>query len=60
MNQSQNNLLDYKRYEATSGGLYTQGVPAGTVVRTTSGTSGMSIMLMGALVLGAVLLLKKA
>lgn len=53
-NQSQQNMLDYKRYEATNGGLYQQGSAAGVKVGkngTTVGISNGMLLLVGAVVL---------
>lgn len=41
----QKNLLDYKRYEATSGGLYRQGVPGSMPAQAVAGNSNFLMML---------------
>lgn len=53
-------FLDYQRYEATSGGLYQQGLPAGPYRATGAvAVSGNNNMLMILLIVGAVLILRK-
>ena len=49
------NMLDYKRYEATQGGLYAQGRPT-VFANSATGGSG-SLLVMAALVIGVVILL---
>lgn len=55
-----NQMLDYRRYEATNGGVYAQGRPAGQMAATgrvqVSGNSNMLLLL---LIGGAFLLLNK-
>lgn len=53
--QQQAQLLDYKRFEATNGGLYRQGQPAGVAAAATGGTS--NLMVFAAIGLVAVILL---
>lgn len=58
--QRNNQFLDYQRFEATQGGLYRQGVPAGQMrANGAVQVSGNNNMLMILLVVGAVLLLRK-
>lgn len=51
--------LDYKRYEATQGGLYVQGRPAGVVTAKTSGLNSGVLLVAGAIVLALVLIPRK-
>lgn len=58
-NKRNNQFLDYQRYEANQGGVFTQGRPVGgtraTVTAQASGNPTMLILLIG----GALLLLRK-
>lgn len=54
--QNYKNMLDYKRYEATQGGLYMQGRPT-VFSQAANGGSG-SLVILAAIVIGAVVLLQ--
>lgn len=53
--QNYKNMLDYKRYEATNGGLYAQGRP--TVFANAANGGAGSLVVMAAMVIGVVMLL---
>ncbi|MYM39656.1 hypothetical protein [Duganella qianjiadongensis] len=57
-NKRNNQFLDYQRYEATQGGVFTQGRPVGTRATVTAQASGNPTMLI-LLIGGALLLLRK-
>lgn len=46
----QKNALDYKRYEATNGGLYQHGQNASVAAGATGGASNLTVLLIGAAV----------
>ncbi len=56
-NQQQQNLLDYKRYEATNAGLYQQGTAAGLRIGSNGATIGISSGMVMMVVAGMALLL---